>query len=121
MLVSFVRDPDRYYFRTLPLPPAVFSPHQSGEPKRIIASAGVEGKVMKGMIYAIIVVCFQVCYWFYVNVYQTIGFTQPTAFSDYDTMIVRIYAPRLVFFNPFYHFVCNVIITHSYLATTHCV
>ncbi|CAO3675300.1 unnamed protein product [Umbelopsis ramanniana] len=67
-MLIYTRDPDQYYFRTLPLPPAVFSSHQSGEPKRIIASAGVEGKVMRGL-------------------------TQPTAFSDYDTMIVRIHAP----------------------------
>jgi hypothetical protein len=62
---AFVRDPDRYYFRTLPLPPAVFSTHHSGEPKRIVASAGVEGKVMRGMEQAMIGVCFYFYSWLF--------------------------------------------------------
>lgn len=43
------RDPDRYYFRTVPLPTDMYTTKVSDEDKRLIVDASTEGYVMRGM------------------------------------------------------------------------
>ncbi|KAJ2964435.1 hypothetical protein NQZ79_g667 [Umbelopsis isabellina] len=67
-MLLYTRDPDRYYFRTVPLPTDMYASKVSDEDKRLIVDASTEGYVMRGE-------------------------TQPKDFSGYDNMIVRLYSP----------------------------
>ncbi|CAM0143144.1 unnamed protein product [Umbelopsis sp. WA50703] len=67
-MLLYVRDPDRYYFRMVPLPADMYTTTISEEDKRLTVDASTEGYVMRGL-------------------------TQPREFADYDNMIVRLHSP----------------------------
>ncbi|KAG2183422.1 hypothetical protein INT43_006428 [Umbelopsis isabellina] len=67
-MLLYTRDPDRYYFRTVPLPADMYRIKVSDEDKRLVVDASTEGYVMRGR-------------------------TQPKAFTGYDDMVARLYSP----------------------------
>lgn len=67
-MLLYVRDPDRYYFRTVPLPTDMYTTKVSDEDKRLIVDASTEGYVMRGE-------------------------TQRKDFTGYDNMAVMLYSP----------------------------